>query len=195
MELPKVNLDFLRTVPLNQKVALLVMILLGISGVFYTYVTVPKTDQITSLQGQVGKLNAEVESLTIRVKLLDQLIAASKQLEIELEKKKERLPPMEEAFTLLKHLSDLGVRLGLDIKLWRPKAHVVDSTKLFVRVPVDVEVTGGYHTAAMFFDRISKMTRIVNVSDLRMGSPRIEAERTVIQAVFELTAFVAPNEN
>jgi type IV pilus assembly protein PilO len=195
VETPKINLDFLRTVPLNQKVAVLAMVLVGISAIFYTYVTVPKTDEITNLQGQVGKLNAEIESLSLKVKHLDQLIAAGKQLEIELEKKKERLPPMEEAFTLLKHLSDLGVRLGLDIKSWRPKPHVEDSTKLFVRVPVDVEVTGGYHTAAMFFDRISKMPRIVNVSDVRMGSPRIEADRTVIQAVFELTAFVAPTEN
>lgn len=194
MELPKVNLDFLRTVPPNQKVAVLVMILVAISAIFYTYVTVPKGDEIANLQGQVGKLNAEIEQLTLKVKHLDQLIAASKQLEIELEKKKERLPPMEEAFTLLKQLSDLGVRLGLDIKLWRPKAHVEDSTRLFVRVPVDVELSGGYHTAAMFFDRISKMPRIVNVADLRMGSPRIEQDRTVIQTVFELTAFVAPSD-
>ena len=56
------------------------------------------------------------------MKHLDELVAANKQLEIELAKKKERLPPEEEAIMLLKQVSDLGVRLGLDIKLWKPGA-------------------------------------------------------------------------
>jgi type IV pilus assembly protein PilO len=61
-------------------------------------------------------------------------------------------------------------------------------------MPVNVEVVGGYHTAALFFDRINKMPRIMNVSDLKMGSSRMEQERVVIQTVFELTAFAAPPE-
>jgi type IV pilus assembly protein PilO len=93
---------------------------------------------------------------------------------------------------LLKQLSDLGIRLGLDIKLWKPGNQADDPSRLFVRMPVSVEVAGGYHTAAMFFDRINKLPRIINVSDLRMGSSRIEQDRVVIQTLFELTAFVAP---
>jgi type IV pilus assembly protein PilO len=61
-------------------------------------------------------------------------------------------------------------------------------------MPVSVEVTGGYHTAALFFDRINKLPRIVNVSDLKMGSSKVEQDRVVIQTAFELTAFVAPPE-
>jgi type IV pilus assembly protein PilO len=151
-----------------------------------------KQNKITALQGEVAKLDTDIQALTIKVKHLDELIAANKQLEIELAKKKERLPPQEEAVMLLKQLSDLGVRLGLDIRLWKPGNTVEDPSKLFVRMPVSVEVAGGYHTAALFFDRINKMPRIMNVSDLRMGSPRTEADRVVIQTVFELTAFVAP---
>ncbi|MGH7255926.1 MAG: type 4a pilus biogenesis protein PilO [Nitrospirales bacterium] len=194
MDLPKVDLEFLRTVPTQQKVGVLFILVAAISVIFYTYVTTPKADRLVSLEAQVGKLNKEVQQLDLRVKHLEQLKAASVQLELELEKKKERLPPMEEATTLLKQLSDLGVRLGLDIKLWQPKKHTMDPTRLFVRVPVNVEVAGGYHTAALFFDRIDKMARIINVSNVRMGSPRVEGDRVVIQTVFEVTAFVAPPE-
>ncbi len=63
-----------------------------------------------------------------------------------------------------------------------------------MKLPVSVEVAGGYHTAALFFDRINKLPRIINVSNLVMGSPKIEQERVVIQTVFELTAFAAPPE-
>ena len=195
MQLPKINLEQLRTVPLTQKVALLAILLAGICVGFYYYVATPKNDEIAKLHEEVAKLDTEVQATTMKVQHLDELIAASDQLEKELSKKKERLPPQEEAVMLLKQLSDLGIRLGLDIKLWRPGSQAEDPSKLFVRMPVSVEVTGGYHTAAMFFDRINKLPRIINVSDVRMGSSRIEQDRVVIQTLFELTAFVAPTES
>ncbi|OAI47394.1 hypothetical protein AYO43_00720 [Nitrospira sp. SCGC AG-212-E16] len=194
MKLPAINLDLLRSIPLVQKVGLLVMVLAGIIVGFYYYVAEPKSAEIAALQGEIGGLDSQIQTLTIKVRHLDELIAASKQLEIELAKKKERLPPEEEAIMLLKQVSDLGIRLGLDIKLWKPSPKSEDPSKLFVRMPVNVEVSGGYHTAALFFDRINAMPRIVTVSGLKMGAPKIEKGRVVTQTVFELVAYAAPEE-
>jgi type IV pilus assembly protein PilO len=154
----------------------------------------PKCSEIAGLQVAIGALDSEIQTLTIKVKHLDELIAASKQLEIELAKKKERLPPEEEAVMLLKQVSDLGIRLGLDIKLWKPSPKSEDSSKLFVRMPVNVEVSGGYHTAALFFDRINALPRIVTVSGVKMGAPKFEKGRVVTQTVFDLVAYAAPQE-
>jgi type IV pilus assembly protein PilO len=192
MELPKLDLQFLRTVPLLQKLLLVVTAVVGIPVVFYYTVAQQKHEEIAAEQAQIAKLDTDIQTTTIKVQHLQELIAANKQLEVELAKKRERLPPEEEAVSLLKQLSDLGVRLGLDIKLWKPGNQMEDPSKLFLRLPVSVEVAGGYHTAALFFDRINKLPRIINVSDLRMGSPKVEQERVVIQTIFELTAFVAP---
>jgi type IV pilus assembly protein PilO len=194
MKIPEVNLEALRTVPLMQKVALLVLVLAGIVVAFYYYVAEPKSTEIAALQGQIGALDTEIQTLTIKVKHLDELIAANKQLEIELAKKRERLPPEEEAVMLLKQVSDLGIRLGLDIKLWKASGKIEDPSKLFVRLPVNVEVSGGYHTAALFFDRIKSFPRIITVSNLKMGSPKIEKGRVVTQTVFDLVAYAAPQE-
>ncbi|MEK7352418.1 MAG: type 4a pilus biogenesis protein PilO [Nitrospirota bacterium] len=194
MKLPSINLDLLRSIPWAQKVGLLVMVLAGIIVGFYYYIAEPKSVEIAGLQGAIGTLDNEIQTLTIKVKHLDELIAASKQLEIELAKKKERLPPEEEAVMLLKQVSDLGIRLGLDIKLWKPSPKSEDSSKLFVRMPVNVEVSGGYHTAALFFDRINALPRIVTVSGLKMGAPKLEKGRVVTQTVFDLIAYAAPEE-
>ncbi|TKB75728.1 MAG: hypothetical protein E8D46_02580 [Nitrospira sp.] len=194
MKLPTFNLDVLRSIPLIQKVGLLLMVLAGIIVGFYYYVAEPKSEEIVALQTSIGTLDTEMQRLTIKVKHLDELIAASKQLEIELAKKKERLPPEEEAVMLLKQVSDLGIRLGLDVKLWKPSPKSEDPSKLFVRMPVNVEVSGGYHTAALFFDRISALPRIVTVSGLKMGSPKLEKGRVVTQTVFDLIAYAAPEE-
>ena len=194
MKLPAINLDLLRSIPLIQKVGLLLMVLAGIIVGFYYYVAEPKSAEIAGLQVAIGTLDVEIQTLTIKVKHLDELIAANKQLEIELAKKKEKLPPEEEAVMLLKQVSDLGIRLGLDIKLWKPSAKSEDPSKLFVRMPVNVEVSGGYHTAALFFDRINALPRIVTVSGLKMGAPKIEKGRVVTQTVFDLVAYAAPEE-
>src|SRR5574342_1217534 len=194
MKMPELNLEALRTVPLMQKVALLALMIAGILALFYYYVVEPKSAEIAVLQGEVGKIDTEIQTLTIKVKHLDELIAANKQLEIELAKKKERLPPEEEAVMLLKQVSDLGLRLGLDIKLWKPGAKSEDASKLFVRLPVNVEVAGGYHTAALLFDRINGLPRIVTVSNLKMGSPKTEKGRVVTQTIFDLVAYAAPQE-
>jgi len=201
MELPKVDLEILRTIPTVQKVVLLGIVLGFVVLAFYDNYGIlfeswtEKKNNLVTIQGQVGKLDTEIQTLTIKVRHLEELMAANKQLEIELAKKKERLPPEDEAVMLLKQLSDLGVRLGLDIKLWKPGAPVPDPSKLFVRMPVNVEVAGGYHTAALFFDRINKLRNIMNVSDLKMGSAKIEQDHVVLQTIFELTAFVAPPES
>lgn len=190
--MPTLDLDGLRKISMAKKLMLVTVLAAGISGLFYFYIVTPKFDVIAALEDNIGKLDAEIQATSIKVQHLDELVAANKELEKDLEKKKERLPPEEEAVMLLKQLSDLGVRLGLDIKLWKPGNQVEDSSKLFLRMPVSVEVSGGYHTAAVFFDRIKKLPRIINVSDLRMGSSRVDHDHVVIQTLFELTAFVAP---
>ncbi len=143
MSLNAISLDSLRSIPTIQKVALLGLVIAAILVGFYYYVVDPKTAELEAVQGQVAQLDTEIQNLSIKVKHLDELIAANKQLEIELAKKRERLPPEEEAVMLLKQVSDLGIRLGLDVRLWKPGPQAEDPSKLFVRMPVNVEVAGG----------------------------------------------------
>ncbi len=194
MELPAFDSETLRNISAAQKVVFLFLLVgLLVAGVYF-YIAEPKSATIEALQADNAKLDGEIQTLTIKVKHLDQLVAANRQLEIELAKKKERLPPEEEAIMLLKQVSDLGVRLGLDIKLWKPGSPSEDASKLFVKMPVSVEVTGVYHTAALFFDRINRLPRIITVSGLKMGSPKIEQGRIVSQTTFDLIAYAAPQD-
>lgn len=194
MAVPALNIDVLRNIPAAQKLALLGLLVGALIAGFYFYIAEPKSAAIEVLQAENARLDGEVQTLTIKVKHLDELVAANKQLEIELAKKKERLPPEEEAVMLLKQVSDLGVRLGLDIKLWKPGAQAEDASKLFVKMPVNVEVSGAYHTAALFFDRINRLPRIITVSGLRIGSPKMDQGRVVSQTQFDLVAYAAPSQ-
>lgn len=193
-KLPEISFEFLRTIPIVQKVLVLILLMVGIPAIFYYTIWDEKNNAIVALEGEIAKQDGIIQELTIKAKHIEELTAALKQLEIALAKKKETLPPEEEAIQLLKQLSDLGVRLGLEVRLWRPGTRVEDSSKLFVRLPFSIELAGGYHTAALFFDRINNLPRIISVSGVKMASPKVELDRVVIQTNFELTAFVAPQE-
>ena len=78
MNLPAMNLEAIRTIPLMQKVAFMVLVLAGIVVMFYYYVFEPKSMEIAALEGEVGKLDTEIQTLTIKVKHLDELIAAKR---------------------------------------------------------------------------------------------------------------------
>ncbi len=194
MQLPKLNLDALATIPGFQKVLLLGVIVGGIGAGFYNLVFLPDTERIETLQQDIAKLDDEIQIQRRIAKQMDVLALATKQLQDELDTKRGQLPPEQEVASLLKQVSNLGAEIGLDFKLWKPGNRAEDGSKLFVRLPVSVEVAGTYHTVATFFDKINKLPQIVNVSDIRMGSPTIEKDRVVVQTVFELTAYVAPLE-
>ena len=62
---------------------------------------------------------------------------------------------------------------GLSLKLWRPDKRRVHPSGLYEEIPIIMELTGGYHNVAMFFDRVSRMTRIVNMLNVRMTGARV----------------------
>lgn len=82
----------------------------------------------------------------------------------------EQLPPGSEVSGLLRQLQNLVSQSGLTLKLWRPDRQRAHPSGLYEEIPITVELTGGYHDTGLFLDRVSKMTRIVNMLNLRMGS-------------------------
>ena len=181
-----------KTIPTVQKLAIVSMVLIGIAALFYYYIENPQQEVLTQLTAEIGRLDQDIQINKAKTRSLEDLKRVNAELEQQLAKNQEQLPPEDEAATLLKQISDLGIRIGLNFKLWKPGARAEDSSKLFVRMPVDVEMNGGYHTLALFFDRISKLPRIINVSKIKMGGGKTERGRVSIQTTFELTAFASP---
>jgi type IV pilus assembly protein PilO len=181
-----------KTIPMGQKLALLGMVIIGIAALFYYYIESPQQEALAQLSTEIGRLDQEIQTNKAKTRSLEDLKRVNAELEQQLAKNQEQLPPEDEAATLLKQISDLGIRIGLNFKLWKPGARAEDSSKLFVRMPVDVEMSGGYHILALFFDRISKLPRIINVSKIKMGGGKTERGRVSIQTTFELTAFASP---
>lgn len=184
----------IKAIPLGQKLGFLGFIVVAMVVAFYFLVESPQQDEIGVLRTEIAKMQEEIKTNRAKVAHLEELKRVNAQLEQQLARNQEQLPPEEEVAMLLKQISDLGQRIGLNFKLWKPGGRSEDSSKLFVRLPVAVEMSGGYHTLAVFFDRISKLPRIINVTKIKMGSGKTERNAISIQTSFELTAFASPSE-
>jgi len=185
------NLDFFKNLPTYQKLLALFLINILIVAMFFWFFYLPQNNTIAGLQTDLAKLDSEIGIQRAKVEKLEQLKKENAELERQLAEKKEQLPPEAEVASLLKQVSDLGLRVGLDFKLWKPSAKKDDPSGLYAEIPVDVEVDGGYHTIAMFFDSVSKLPRIVNISNIKMGTPKVEKGRLAVHTAFVATAFAA----
>ena len=193
MALKSPGLSALKTVSMQVKVLILITLLVGMGGGYWYFLDDPLQTNVDNLKVEIGKLDTEINTNKEKAKNLEALKRANAELEQQLAKNKEKLPPEEEVAQLLKQLSDLGTRIGLNLKIWRPAARQEDSSKLFVKLPTNVEMSGGYHTLALFFDRISKLPRIINIGNMKMGGSKVERDRISIQATFQITAFASPS--
>ena len=61
------------------------------------------------------------------------------------------------------------------MELRRYKAKDTKSQQYYTEVPFDLELDGPYYSALNFFDRVSKLERIVNISGLLVSTTKTPA--------------------
>lgn len=188
------NTDAFKALPPYQKVVLGAIPVIGLLAAFVWFIYMPKNAEIAGLEQQIAQINNEINVNQAKARRLEELKRENAELAKQLALLKEQLPPESEVAMLLKQVSDLGIKTGLDFKLWRPSDRRPGASGLYTEIPVEVEVAGNYHAVAAFFDRIGKLPRIVNVSGLKMGSGKLDRDRLMIQTTFRATAFAAMEE-
>jgi Tfp pilus assembly protein PilO len=111
--------------------------------------------------------NNELESYRPKLKQIEQQLAELKQqLEIE-----QRIVPDEKAIDQFMTMMD-GEAVKAGVELRRYKAEDVKSQQYYSEVPFDIDLDGPYYSVLNFFDRVSKLERIVNISNLLVSTTK-----------------------
>ena len=98
------------------------------------------------------------------------------------------LPEEKDAAEILRRIQTLAVQSNLEVKRFKPAAPV--TKQLHAEVPYTVEVEGGYHNLGLFFDRVSKFPRLINISDITIKAKDKQEPNSTITAEFVATTFV-----
>lgn len=164
--------------------------LLGVVGVglFYVYYEKDQRTELTSRQNQLDMLRADIAKGRATAQKLAEFRAQVTDLEGRLDSLRAVLPEEKDAADLLRRMQTVAAQSNLTIKSFKPQAVV--TKQLHAEWPIALELDGTYHNLAIFFDRVGKFTRIVNVSDLAVHGKERPAANSTITATCVATTFV-----
>ena len=179
---------------LNDKpwyVALIVGLVLGIAlyVVLQMYVFKDIEDSIANLESDIAELEREIEKGRAAKADLPRLEEDIRNHELELDRLRKILPTSRETDSLLKQLKSLTERGRFRLNTFNPGDFADRS--FYLEWPIVVQLTGTYHELGLFFDRLSRFPRIINVNDLKVTPVRANtAQGYTINAEFTQRTFI-----
>ena len=175
------------------------LILVGVAGAvlciygFTLYSGISKKS--VALQGQLTQIQTKIAESRAVASNLKSFKEKQQELGAELEIALRRLPNQKELPVLLTNMSSLAKKSGLEIRSFKPSAEV--NRGFYAEVPINIEFLGRYHEAGIFFDRLSRLSRIINITELKMSLADRKARVPVLKVEGTATTFrfvdVAPS--
>jgi type IV pilus assembly protein PilO len=178
----------LAKLPWYAQIGAFVMLAAGGCGAFFYYYEMPARAEMTERQTQLAGLRADVQKGRDTAKKLPEFQAQVGELEGRLSNLRAVLPEEKDAADLLRRMQTVATQSNLDIRSFRPNPTV--TKQLHAEWPITLELQGTYHNLAMFFDRVGKFTRIINITNVDIkGRDRTQPNLT-ITATCTATTFV-----
>lgn len=160
------TMDSILKLPTPKKVLILVVILCAIAGLYLYFFFVPVRDDLSAAQRELSKLESELSSSKAIARDLKKFKAQVERLNEELKSALTQLPNEKEIPEILRTISSLGKESNLEFTLFRPKSE--EPQQFYAKVPIELVALGNYHNIGIFFDKVSKLPRIINVVDFNM---------------------------
>ena len=164
--MPTITADTIVKLPKAQKILILAVIIIIMIGLYIYLSVIPSLQIISTKEEQLAKQQKELMELRKVVADLPRFEKELANIEAQFKDALNLLPNTREIPSLLTNISNLAGESGLEIMLFQPKAEVPEN--FYAQIPVEMKIIGQYHNVGLFFDRISKLPRIVNILDIAM---------------------------
>src|SRR5258708_39338617 len=118
--------------------------------------------------------NNELESYRPKLKDMERQLANLKQ---QLEIERRIVPDEKQVDTFIETMDGEAQKAGVELRRYFAKPVV--AKEYYTEVPFDLELDGPYYSMLNFFDRVSKLERIVNVSGLLVSTTKTPSDAKV----------------
>ena len=139
-----------------------------VAGAVHWFYFKPMQEQIVQKKAELDGLNQEIAKGRAAERKLSQFREEVKRLELELAKLLQILPSKRNTEELIKRIETLTRQGDFTLLKFTPGDFV--QKDFYAEWPIDIQIQGTYHNLALFFDRMSRFSRIVNVEDLKVNS-------------------------
>jgi len=158
----------------------------------FTYLAIlPKTKEVRAIRSQISTQENDIMKTQSMAAKLDKLREENVKLRARLDELSQQLPEEKEISQLLRQVSQKGIGAGLQILTWKPKERALHPSNIVYSVPVEVTLKGSYQRLGEFFSMLTRLSRIVNITDIKMATPNLQGEEAVLGISFTAVTFTA----
>ena len=180
-------LNAVNKAPLGQKIGAVLGVIVLLTAANWYFFIDPKQTEIQQKQGQLRQLEDELIQKQSIANNLAQFKHEKEILERRLAQALTELPNESNIDDLIRSLSEIGTKSGLVINAIEPQGEQRQS--FYASIPIVMSVTGNYHEIGVFLDSLSKLARIVNVTNIKMGGPKVINDKLTVSATYLATTF------
>ncbi len=173
-----ITLDDIVKLSNQKKILILTGIVLLIFGAYYYFIYNSKKNDIDQLQSKLEVLQIDLKKKQAIAGNLERYKKEVARLNDDLKKALIKLPGKKEIPSLLSNISRLGKESGLEFLTFSPKPEV--SKGFYAAIPIDIKVSGSFYEVAVFFDKVSRLSRIVNATFLKMTKAKSSGEGGIL---------------
>ncbi|GAB6146347.1 type 4a pilus biogenesis protein PilO [Desulfocicer niacini] len=137
-----------------------------VGAIFYYFFYMPRHEEMSRLSDEQTRLKNQLDLYKSKAALLSKFTKKMAEAQNRFDSAMTALPEKKEIPSLLTEISNSGNNSGLEFMLFQPRSEL--KTEFYAEIPVDIKVQGTYHQMGSFFDKVSRLHRIVNIKDITM---------------------------
>ena len=167
LSIPPTLQEKLEGLTLAQRALVFIATFIILGGAFYFLKYKPDAQHIAGLKANIKQQEnrlVELKRAAAQVEVLQKEVAES---EKELAQLLTMLPDQKEIPGLLDSVSQLGAQVGLENILFQPQPEQLQ--EFYAVIPIRLDLLGRFHELGTFFDKISKLDRILKVENLSLA--------------------------
>ncbi|RJR19115.1 MAG: pilus assembly protein PilO [Desulfobacteraceae bacterium] len=163
---PSALIELIEKIKMPHRIAILAGTVVLLAGLFIYLIYLPKSEEIERLEGDVQRLTQSLNQAKIKARSLAKFQEEYKTVSEQFREALNLLPNEREIPALLRSITQQGSDSKLEFILFSPQRE--RPKDFYVEIPFSLEVNGTYHDVAVFFDKIGRMDRIVNITEVSM---------------------------
>jgi type IV pilus assembly protein PilO len=187
-----IDLDVIKKMPPKRKALIIGVFYLLLAVAYYFLVLQSSFEKKVSLQIKLSELQEQVTEKERLAAQKNKYIRELNERQETLKMALTKLPDQREIPGLLYAVAQAGRDSGIDFLLFEPKQAEkkppetpqagakpadkkpagdkgkVPEEKFYEEIPVKVTVIGSFHSTALFFEKVARLPRIINIEDIAM---------------------------
>ncbi len=167
--------------------AAIAVVLLGIAGGYYGFWYSDARAEVDAMNERGRELQRQLANVRVVTKNLVEFQREVEALESEFQSALSQLPNRKQFEDLLQDITTAGKKVGVQIKSIERLPEV--QKDFYAEVPFQLELEGSYHGMAMFFERLARLPRIVNMGTLQIETVDESGDGATLRVRGEATTY------